>query len=148
MVEILPAVGEFQAEDLPAATVIAWPLPPAINTHSTMRAMLRIVPFGTLRRSPVAAGRDRLRVSRHIRRNATYEPPKTPQQPNAHVSMPREAPDNRLPSLSDTSKRTFWMSYGRPIAKVFLGAWFTFQVLHYGWVKLESMEEKYDKDGE
>ncbi|KAH0159145.1 hypothetical protein KCU67_g7252, partial [Aureobasidium melanogenum] len=44
--------------------------------------------------------------------------------------------------------RAFYKSFGRPIAKVFLMALFTYQVLHYAWLRLESMEEKEEKTTE
>ncbi|KAF2157136.1 hypothetical protein K461DRAFT_289477 [Myriangium duriaei CBS 260.36] len=59
------------------------------------------------------------------RSNGTYQPPTpTPSGPNPH--------------------RTFWQSFGRPIAKVFLGALFTYQLAYLGWAKLESLEEEAD----
>ncbi|CAD0093553.1 unnamed protein product, partial [Aureobasidium mustum] len=60
---------------------------------------------------------------RPLRQQPTYQPP-TPSEPeNPH-------------------------SFGRPIAKVFLMALFTYQVIHYGWLKLEAMEEKEEKTAE
>ncbi|PSK55228.1 hypothetical protein B9Z65_2617 [Elsinoe australis] len=69
------------------------------------------------------------RLIYQTRHNGTYQPP-TPPPPksNAH--------------------RNFWKSFGRPIAKVFLGAMFTYQLTYFAWLKLESIEEKFDKDGE
>ncbi|TKX25206.1 hypothetical protein C1H76_2436 [Elsinoe australis] len=70
------------------------------------------------------------RLTYQMRRNGTYQPPTPPPPPksNAH--------------------RNFWRSFGRPIAKVFLGAMFTYQLTYFAWLKLESIEEKFDKDGE
>lgn len=45
-------------------------------------------------------------------------------------------------------QRAFYKSFGRPIAKVFFMALFTYQVLHYTWMRLESMEEKEEKSAE
>lgn len=39
----------------------------------------------------------------------------------------------------------FYKSFGRPIAKVFLGAIFTYQVTYLMWTKLESDEIKQQK---
>jgi len=39
----------------------------------------------------------------------------------------------------------FYRSFGRPIAKVFLGAIFTYQVTYWLWTKLEMDEIKRDK---
>ncbi|KAH0363545.1 hypothetical protein KCU65_g7377, partial [Aureobasidium melanogenum] len=65
---------------------------------------------------------------RPLRQQPTYQPP-TPSEPeNPH--------------------RAFYKSFGRPIAKVFLMALFTYQVLHYGWLRLEAMEEKEEKTTE
>jgi hypothetical protein len=41
----------------------------------------------------------------------------------------------------------FYKSFGRPIAKVFLGAVFTYQVVYWTWVKLETDEIKEKKNG-
>lgn len=38
----------------------------------------------------------------------------------------------------------FYRSFGRPIAKVFLGAVFTYQVIYFAWVKLD-VEDVKDK---
>jgi hypothetical protein len=42
----------------------------------------------------------------------------------------------------------FYKSFGRPIAKVFLGAVFTYQLSYYTWVKLETDEVKENKRSE
>lgn len=39
----------------------------------------------------------------------------------------------------------FYKSFGRPIAKVFLGAVFTYQLAYWLWVKLETDEAKKEK---
>lgn len=39
----------------------------------------------------------------------------------------------------------FYKSFGRPIAKVFLGAVFTYQLAYWLWVKLETDEVKKKK---
>lgn len=44
--------------------------------------------------------------------------------------------------------RTFYSSFGAPILKVFLGAVFTYQLLYWSWLKLESLELKKEKDDE
>ncbi|MCJ1421794.1 hypothetical protein MMC32_008161 [Xylographa parallela] len=42
----------------------------------------------------------------------------------------------------------FYQTFGRPIAKVFLGAIFTYQVTYWLWTKLEMDEIKHDKTAE
>ena len=42
----------------------------------------------------------------------------------------------------------FYKSYGRPIAKVFLGAVFTYQAVYWLWVKLETDEIRERKKSE
>jgi len=42
----------------------------------------------------------------------------------------------------------FYKSFGRPTAKVFLGAVFTYQIVYYTWVKLETDEIKQTKRSE
>ncbi|KEQ70815.1 hypothetical protein M436DRAFT_52589 [Aureobasidium namibiae CBS 147.97] len=52
------------------------------------------------------------------------------------------------PSEPDNPHRAFYKSFGRPIAKVFFMALFTYQVLHYTWMRLEAMEEKEEMTAE
>jgi len=45
------------------------------------------------------------------------------------------------------TQRDFYKTFGRPIAKVFFGAMFTYQVLWICWMKLENVEEEKNKEG-
>ena len=45
-------------------------------------------------------------------------------------------------------QRQFYRSWSLPFMKVFLGAMFTYQLAYYAWLKLETMEEKQQKDSE
>ena len=47
--------------------------------------------------------------------------------------------------MSDVSKVGFYKSFGRPIAKVFLGAIVTYQITYLFWTKLETDEIKQQK---
>ncbi|KAH7131934.1 hypothetical protein B0J11DRAFT_520376 [Dendryphion nanum] len=47
-----------------------------------------------------------------------------------------------------TRTGAFYKSFGSPIVKTFLGALFTYQVAYWGWMKLESLEEKKDIEDE
>ncbi|KAI9674668.1 MAG: hypothetical protein M1817_001571 [Caeruleum heppii] len=51
-------------------------------------------------------------------------------------------------SGTDDHQISFYSSFGRPIAKVFLGALFTYQALYWLWVKLETEEVKREKQDE
>jgi len=97
-------------------------------------------------------------LNSHIRHNSQkpqYQAPNptlsTPPPPapadNPHVSS-YYSPIIPLTITNLLFKRAFYKSFGIPFAKVFLGAMFTYQVLYYSWLKLESMEQKKDKDGE
>ncbi|GAM82425.1 hypothetical protein ANO11243_004040 [Dothideomycetidae sp. 11243] len=44
--------------------------------------------------------------------------------------------------------RSFWLSFGRPIAKVFLLAMATYQLSYLAWAKMASIEEEREGDGE
>lgn len=44
-------------------------------------------------------------------------------------------------------QKAFYRDFGPPVVKVFLGALVTYQVLYWGWLKLESMETKEEKTG-
>ena len=48
-------------------------------------------------------------------------------------------------SITHTIQVGFYRSFGRPIGKVFLGAVFTYQIVYWGWVKLETDEIKEEK---
>lgn len=63
------------------------------------------------------------------RLNSTYQPPDPPKS----ASNPH---------------RNFYKTFGRPIAKNFLIAVCTYQLLYLGWTKLESMEIKQQKEAE
>ncbi|KAF2416432.1 hypothetical protein EJ08DRAFT_643913, partial [Tothia fuscella] len=41
----------------------------------------------------------------------------------------------------------FYKSFGFPVIKVFLGALFTYQLIYWSWLKLESLEVKEENDG-
>lgn len=49
--------------------------------------------------------------------------------------------------FSDSQQVGFYRSFGRPIAKVFLGAMFTYQMTYLLWLKLETEETKADQNG-
>jgi hypothetical protein len=63
------------------------------------------------------------------RSNSTYQPPQPPKS-------------------SSNRHREFYKTFGRPIAKNFLIAVVTYQVLYWSWLKLESLEVKKEKEEE
>ncbi|KAI5245296.1 hypothetical protein E4T43_03394 [Aureobasidium subglaciale] len=81
------------------------------------------------RTQTLTSSRATFSTARTLRQQPIYQPPTPPQEP-------------------DNPHRAFYKSFGRPIAKVFFMALFTYQVLHYSWMKLEAMEEKEDKTAE
>lgn len=44
--------------------------------------------------------------------------------------------------------RAFYSDFGSPILKVFLGALFTYQALYWGWMKLETLDVRDEKNAE
>lgn len=44
--------------------------------------------------------------------------------------------------------RAFYSDFGSPVLKVFLGALFTYQALYWGWMKLETLDVKDEKNAE
>lgn len=50
-----------------------------------------------------------------------------------------QAPNSAKP-VGSLNHKTFYKTFGRPIAKVFLMAIFTYQVAYYFWVRLEQDE--------
>ncbi|KAH7062354.1 hypothetical protein B0J12DRAFT_735908 [Macrophomina phaseolina] len=66
------------------------------------------------------------------RRYSSYQPPNPPKQEKS--------------STYANAQRAFYRDFGAPVAKVFLGALVTYQVLYWGWLKLESLETKDEKN--
>lgn len=52
------------------------------------------------------------------------------------------------PSTTTNPHREFYKQFGRPVAKNFLIALCTYQLLYWSWLKLESLEFKKDKQDE
>ncbi|KAM0721685.1 hypothetical protein Q7P37_002610 [Cladosporium fusiforme] len=66
------------------------------------------------------------------RMQSTYQPPEAP-KPEAPKSNPH---------------RDFYKYRSRPVFKAVLIAIFTYEILYWGWLKLESMETKHETEGE
>ncbi|GAB7332978.1 hypothetical protein MBLNU13_g04677t1 [Cladosporium sp. NU13] len=66
------------------------------------------------------------------RMQSTYQPPDAP-KPEAPKSNPH---------------RDFYKYRSRPVFKAVLIAIFTYEIIYWGWLKLESMETKHDTEGE
>ncbi|KAJ9645263.1 hypothetical protein H2199_003269 [Coniosporium tulheliwenetii] len=81
-----------------------------------------------LSQSPILRQSHVVRQSIRNSSNASYQPPTPPTPSNPH--------------------RAFYQSFGRPVAKVFLGALLTYQAIYWSWLKLESLEIKEDKNEE
>lgn len=125
-------------------------LPTAItiqNMRPTMLSSLTRLP----RTPPSRALFSTLRSLRQQQdQQPTYQPPTPPSEPdNPHVRRASSTPSeqNSTELTCPPAQRAFYKSFGRPIAKVFFMALFTYQVLHYSWLRLEAMEEKEDKQG-
>ncbi|KAI0541004.1 hypothetical protein GGR58DRAFT_498622 [Xylaria digitata] len=73
--------------------------------------------------------------------------PRPRQLPRARFSS-TQAPNEPKPTgsldppLPTKQHKTFYKTFGRPIAKVFLMAIFTYQVAYYFWVRLEQEEKR------
>ena len=66
------------------------------------------------------------------RSESTYQPPTPPESSRSRRDRHRD----------------FYKTFGRPLAKNFLIAVATYQVLYFTWLKLESYETKQDGEGE
>ncbi|KAI2643672.1 hypothetical protein GGS21DRAFT_486196 [Xylaria nigripes] len=80
-------------------------------------------------------------IAAHLRR------PSYPRQIVQSRSIQQQLPTARLASTTPEPKpqgslnhKTFYKTFGRPIAKVFLLAIFTYQLVYYFWVRLEHAE--------
>ncbi|KAL1588538.1 hypothetical protein WHR41_02892 [Cladosporium halotolerans] len=62
------------------------------------------------------------------------------------TQQPPEPPKSEEPKSNP--HRDFYKYRSRPVFKSVLVAIFTYQVLYWGWLKLESMETKHNKEGE
>ncbi|QGA19966.1 hypothetical protein EYB26_007664 [Talaromyces marneffei] len=79
-------------------------------------------------------------LSQCTRRGFTSAIRRSQQQP----PRPREKPENTTFKEGMSAYRPF----GAPFLKVFLGAIFTYQVIYYVWMKLETSEKKLLKNEE
>ncbi|GAW12668.1 hypothetical protein ANO14919_020380 [Xylariales sp. No.14919] len=64
--------------------------------------------------------------------------PRSRQLPQARFSSTQASDDSR--PTGSLNHKTFYKTFGRPIAKVFLMAIFTYQLVYYLWVRLEQDE--------
>lgn len=69
-------------------------------------------------------------------RYSSYQPPTPPSSSSSGGSGAKNP------------HRAFYSDFGSPILKVFLGALFTYQALYWGWMKLETLEIKDEKNAE
>ncbi|KAF2098675.1 hypothetical protein NA57DRAFT_75912 [Rhizodiscina lignyota] len=83
---------------------------------------------------------------RQARLNSTpsYQPPNPPQK----AATPNSSEESDPRGSAAKPHRAFYSNFGKPLFKTFLMALFTYQVLYWGWLKLESIEMKRDKDAE
>src|SRR5437870_3462802 len=103
--------------------------------------MNALKPTTLLRTSRLASARISAaprRISAVARRRYASDP--TP----SHTPSAPPNPNNKPPSRVGAYYKTF--SY--PLLKAFLSALFTYQLAYYLWLKLEFIEEKYDKQNE
>ncbi|CAJ2507845.1 Uu.00g090310.m01.CDS01 [Anthostomella pinea] len=94
----------------------------------------------TLRRTAPSTSIPRLSSSRLS--SSQLQPQPQPQS----QAQPRAKPPglNASAPPPKPNPAAFWKTFGRPIAKVFLGAIFTYQLAYYFWVRLEHDEVKSD----
>jgi hypothetical protein len=52
-----------------------------------------------------------------------------------------------MPYMADESQRDFYKYRSRPVFKAVLIAIFTYEIIYWGWLKLESLETKHDTEG-
>ncbi|KAF2733730.1 hypothetical protein EJ04DRAFT_577426 [Polyplosphaeria fusca] len=61
---------------------------------------------------------------------------------------PRPSPSSQRPEESKGLVAAFYRTFGTPLLKSFLGALFTYQILYWGWLKLEAIEEQRNTEEE
>ncbi|TKA45404.1 hypothetical protein B0A55_13182 [Friedmanniomyces simplex] len=76
------------------------------------------------------------------RLQSTYQPPDPP------LSQQQQQPSHDNSNNNNNPHGNFYKTFGRPLAKTFLIAVATYQLLYISWLKLESMEVKREKEGE
>ncbi|KAI6796898.1 hypothetical protein KC363_g3056 [Hortaea werneckii] len=70
-------------------------------------------------------------------------------QPIRRESTQRYEPPSQTQSQQKSNAtRDFYRTFSRPLIKNFLIAVAVYQVLYYGWAKLESLDVKREKEGE
>ncbi|PSN65586.1 hypothetical protein BS50DRAFT_62297 [Corynespora cassiicola Philippines] len=82
-----------------------------------------------------SAFRNRTTQTLSRRRYATEQPPPPPPNPSQSPKEPSRV-------------GAFYKSFGSPLIKCYMGALFVYQVTYWGWLKLETLEEKKNNDDE
>jgi hypothetical protein len=100
-----------------------------------------------------AFSRPNLAARRITRYSTSSEPPSSKGLHVSYTPHPKSIPHAPLRSLSllqflTPIQGSFYKSFGPPVLKVFLGAVFTYQLLYWTWLKLESLEIKKEKNEE
>ncbi|KAF2474519.1 uncharacterized protein BDR25DRAFT_310997 [Lindgomyces ingoldianus] len=91
---------------------------------------------------PLLSNPRRISMAMTSRRTYSTPPHSSSQHPQPQASHSPTEP--RQPSRAGT----FYKSFGSPILKTFLGALFTYQVIYWSWLKLESLETKKNLEDE
>lgn len=84
------------------------------------------------------------------RLQSTYQPPDAPkpEAPKSNPHVGRLLPYNTLSqAVLIITQRDFYKYRSRPVFKAVLVAIFTYEIIYWGWLKLESMETKHDTEG-
>ncbi|ROW09196.1 hypothetical protein VPNG_05666 [Cytospora leucostoma] len=73
-------------------------------------------------------------------------------RPSSRIAAPIRAPIQRRFASSEPQQPSpiaeFYKTFTRPVAKVLLMAMFTYQLVYWGWVKLEQDEITAEREGE
>ncbi|OAL53170.1 hypothetical protein IQ07DRAFT_585113 [Pyrenochaeta sp. DS3sAY3a] len=62
-----------------------------------------------------------------------------------YATDPPPSPASHQPLQEPSRAGTYYKSFGSPVLKCFLGALFTYQLAYFSWLKLETIEEQYEK---
>ncbi|KAH8726352.1 hypothetical protein GQ44DRAFT_726320 [Phaeosphaeriaceae sp. PMI808] len=87
------------------------------------------------------------RIRQVSRRTHATKSESTPPQPTPpHV--PSSPPNSNSTPKEPSRVGAYYKSFSYPVLKTFLIALLTYQIAYYVWLKLETIEEKYDKSTE
>ena len=115
-----------------------------LRTSNNSSLLFTFVPSLTTTKTPIRkiVKSSTMPVIHHLKRMVLLSSRRISHRSNSSYQPPDP------PKASSNRHGAWYKTFGRPVAKSFLIALCTYQILYLGWLKLESLELKKDKDEE